>query len=143
MKKINIENQPRKTPFTTPEGYFEDLPMRMQKRIQQEQPKVWQMSWGLVGKMALAPLALLLVIWWGYSSWESPTNQMIATKGQHEQIIQEVGYEAILEYLSEEDGLPQEELYDLAGELYSNSEENSLENLFLEEVDLYELDEYL
>ena len=57
--KRKIEDIDKKQVFNTPEGYFEDLPMRIQARIESEKPQAVSKrlpKWSL----ALASVALLL-----------------------------------------------------------------------------------
>ncbi|NOS92232.1 MAG: hypothetical protein HOP30_09945 [Cyclobacteriaceae bacterium] len=65
MKKL--EDIPKAQPFKVPDNYFEDLPMRIQARIQKpERKSVWAGEWGLALKLAIPVLVIGIgaVIFW-------------------------------------------------------------------------------
>ncbi len=65
MKKL--EDIPKAQPFKVPDQYFEDLPMRIQARIQKPEHKsVWAGEWSLALKLAIPVLVIgigALVFW--------------------------------------------------------------------------------
>lgn len=65
MKKL--EDIPKAQPFQVPDNYFEDLPMRIQARIQKpESRSVWAGEWGLALKLAIPILIIGIgaVLFW-------------------------------------------------------------------------------
>lgn len=65
MKKL--EDIPKAQPFQVPDNYFEDLPMRIQARIQKpERKSVWAGEWGLALKLAIPVLIIGIgaVLFW-------------------------------------------------------------------------------
>ncbi len=88
MKRL--EDIPKKQSFKVPDGYFEDLPMRIQARIQAAEKKPsWIANYSLVWKFAL-PLLLVGIIsatvWYNVSEPKDsfsnldtvPTEQLLA-----------------------------------------------------------------
>jgi hypothetical protein len=66
-----LEDIPKKQPFTVPEGYFDDLPMRIQARIQKpEAHPFWSTNWGLSLKLTVPVLAIGVV---AILFWNIPT----------------------------------------------------------------------
>lgn len=63
MKKL--EDIPKKQAFTTPDGYFDKLPGRIQARIDAGQKSQWSWSWSVSVRYALsaAVVVVALVIW--------------------------------------------------------------------------------
>jgi len=62
-----LEDIPKAQPFKVPDHYFEDLPMRIQARIQKpEQKSVWAGEWGLALKLAIPVLVIGIgaIIFW-------------------------------------------------------------------------------
>ncbi|MCE2994771.1 MAG: hypothetical protein ACK5RG_09590 [Cyclobacteriaceae bacterium] len=88
MKKL--EDIPKAQPFQVPDNYFEDLPMRIQARIQEpERKSVWAGEWGLALKLAIPVLVIGIgaVIFWPSAKTDSdplanldsvPTSELLA-----------------------------------------------------------------
>ena len=70
MKKFNLDDLDKKEPFEAPHGYFEDLPMRLQKRIEgiasrESGPHSIAIRWSLAGIAAALFVALGITFWNG------------------------------------------------------------------------------
>ncbi|WP_422359013.1 hypothetical protein [Reichenbachiella sp.] len=95
-KKIDIESLERKSIHQVPDGYFDELPLKIQSRITEQQevsspifiPRM-QMVWSMT-----AAIAIFLIGWFFY-----PQN----TKPSTEQLLASIDSEALIEYLYEED----------------------------------------
>lgn len=75
-KVKKLEEIPNTQPFKVPDHYFEDLPMRIQARIQKpEQKSVWMGEWGLAIKLALPVLVIGIgvAIFWTSAKVDSDT----------------------------------------------------------------------
>lgn len=71
MKRL--EDIPKKQSFKVPDGYFEDLPMRIQARIETEKPKsVVSFSYGKLALLYTLPIILIgivsVVVWNNYAA---------------------------------------------------------------------------
>jgi hypothetical protein len=71
MKRL--EDIPKKQSFKVPDGYFEDLPMRIQARIETEKPKsVVSFSYGKLALRYALPIILIgivsAVVWNNYAA---------------------------------------------------------------------------
>lgn len=105
--------------FEVPEGYFEELPQRIQKRIEAgKQRPVWyaslqralsQPQWAV--SVSVAVLAALVF-------WFAPNS------AKHERLIEDVGDEVLMEYLSHElpssrliEEVPEDEWEEIMNEL--------------------------
>jgi hypothetical protein len=71
MKRL--EDIPKKQSFKVPDGYFEDLPMRIQARIETEKPKsVVSFSYGKLALRYALPIILTgivsVVVWNNYAA---------------------------------------------------------------------------
>jgi hypothetical protein len=135
MKKL--EDIPKKEVFSTPDGYFDSLPTRIQSRIAEKDGKrdhvfIFQTAW----KLAVPAVVLLAVgIFW-FTSPSQPTNA--------ESILAAIETEDLVAYLSESDisteevidaaGFNTEDIDEIAGEVYD------LQNIDLEGIDLDDLD---
>jgi hypothetical protein len=88
MKRL--EDLPKKQPFTVPDGYFENLPLRIQARIQAKDKEIsWLPEFNFALKFALPVLVLGIVsiaVWTNLSKAEDsmanldsvPTEQLLA-----------------------------------------------------------------
>ena len=66
----NLEDLPKKVDFKVPDKYFDDLPLRIQNRIEAGQTHRWQLTPRFALRYALPLLALLAIgiIWYDRSS---------------------------------------------------------------------------
>jgi hypothetical protein len=119
-----LEDIPKKQPFTVPDGYFDDLPMRIQARIQapQTQP-FWATNWGLSLKLAIPVLTIGVV---AILFWKTPTSSSDPFAK-----LDTIPSEQLLAYL-EEDAVTTEEVIEngiftssTINTLYSEDEEIS------------------
>ncbi len=61
MKPIKLDDiEKNSKPFSVPEGYFDDLPMKIQSRIQEEKKEVWIKR--PVFRLAMAMAAMLVIV---------------------------------------------------------------------------------
>lgn len=100
MKKL--ADIPKTQPFKVPDNYFEDLPMRIQARIQKPEPKsLWAGEWGLALKLAIPVLVVGIgaVVFWPSvainadttASLDSvPTTELLAYLESDELSIEEI-----------------------------------------------------
>lgn len=96
-KKIDIETLKRKNIHDVPDGYFDELPLRIQSRITDEQESRkpvfisrMQLTWSLTAAI------VIFVIGWIVH----PTNE--TDFGSPEQLLAEIESEYLIEYLYEE-----------------------------------------
>ncbi|WP_420581702.1 hypothetical protein [Reichenbachiella sp.] len=95
-KKIDIESLERNHIHQVPDGYFDELPLKIQSRINEEKrvstslfiPKM-QVVWSLT-----AAVAIFLIGWFFYPQDSHPTTQ---------QLLASIDSEDLIEYLYEED----------------------------------------
>jgi hypothetical protein len=97
-----LEDIPKAQPFKVPDNYFEDLPMRIQARIQKPEPKsVWAGEWGLALKLAIPVLVIGIgaIIFWPSAHVDSdlsasldsvPTSELLAYLESDEISIEEI-----------------------------------------------------
>jgi hypothetical protein len=115
-----LEDIPKKQPFTVPEGYFDDLPMRIQARIQKpETHPFWSTNWGLSLKLTVPVLAIGVV---AILFWNIPTQ----SKDPFAK-LDTIPSEQLLAYL-ESDAITTEEV--IENVTFTNS---SIHNLYSEE----------
>jgi hypothetical protein len=128
-KVKKLEDIPKTQPFKVPDHYFEDLPMRIQARIQKpERKSVWAGEWGLALKLAIPVLVIgigAVVFWPKLNSANDP----IAG-------LESVSTQELLVYL-ESDEITTEEILENGSFTAA-----SLENLYShDEMDARELNE--
>jgi hypothetical protein len=127
MKRL--EDIPKKQSFKVPDGYFDDLPMRIQARIQaQEQKPSWSFNFSLALKYALPVLVvgIISVALWNRTPKDEDAFARLDT----------VPTEQLLAYL-ESDEITTDEIIENAS--FTNSAINSLYQQ--EEGSVEELDE--
>ncbi len=94
-KKFQIDDLKKKNIFKVPEGYFDDLPMRIQSRI--EKPKsIWEystLSFSL--KYALPAIAIVLIAYFGFLRDPSIP--------RYKALLDEISTEEIVDYLAYSD----------------------------------------
>lgn len=134
MKRIKLDDIERKTPFNVADDYFEQLPMRVQKRIHEhvhENDHQFTISWSwkrtVLAGMAAGVLAVL--IWVTY-----PEKQ----KSLGEETLSQVSDEEIIKYLKDSQ-ISQGEVKDiLKEEPIENEEEVILQQLNINDEELRE-----
>lgn len=104
MKSSPLDkNQNRKAPFATPEGYFEELPARVQQRIAASTPEkapwVFSSRWVYYG---LGVAAMLIVSIWLAIDPPVSTDPPISAVSWEQQLAQ-VPEETLIDYLEESD----------------------------------------
>lgn len=95
-KKIDLESLERKSIHQVPDGYFEELPLKIQTRINEPKrlvspvfiPKM-QLVWSMT-----AAIAILLIGWLFYPQSNYPTT---------EDLLASIDSEDLIDYLYEED----------------------------------------
>ncbi len=118
--KIHIEDLKKHRVFTTPENYFEDLPMRIQKRIE-EKKSTWKSPFFIFSlKYAFPVLIILFVSYWGYIKYTSVP--------EYEAILDQLSTDDLIEYLAVTNITTNEIL-----------EFGDLESLFSEDIDNEEM----
>jgi hypothetical protein len=99
---FELEKYDKKDPFGIPNNYFEDLPMRIQKRIQ-GQPKGYsvanwwtlpQILWSMAGSFVVA-LAVMAFFWKPWQSSEQKADIYLA------KILSEISQQEIIEYVAQ------------------------------------------
>lgn len=146
MNNRKLENIDRKLPFDAPDGYFEDLSMRVQRRVAKENMRpsyapVFTWKW------ATMPALLLLIGAIAYFYQPSINTETTMATLSHTELIEQVSEETIADYLMEEERWHQAELYELATS-ESSPNQSALNNELLEEevlkeINLHELEDYL
>ena len=124
-KKIDIESLERKNIHQVPDGYFDELPLKIQSRIDEHVqasspifiPRM-QMAWGLT-----AAIAFFLIGWLIYPQ---------GTKPSTEQLLASIDSEALIEYLYEED-ISTDEILAAIDENYILEELETMETEIIDE----------
>lgn len=95
-KKIDIESLKRKNIHQVPDGYFDELPLKIQSRVNEEKEITspifisrMQMVWSVT-----AAMTIFLIGWFFYPQ---------DTTSSTEQLLASIDSEALIEYLYEED----------------------------------------
>lgn len=106
---MNLQDLPKKEFFTTPERYFDELPMRIQKRIREREtvsrPLLdWQPRWRLA-IAGLLLLALAVPAWWFGQEFRSQAPEDILSRVSTEDVLAylvagEMDTEDILDHIS-------------------------------------------
>ncbi len=105
---MKLEDFDKKNIFETPEGYFEKLPLQIQKRVASKpaSPKlIWQPIALRVGIPSIATLAIALFLWVQYSP--APENEVLPITSP-EEFLAEVSQEEVENYLLTSDILHSE-----------------------------------
>ncbi|MCY7350729.1 MAG: hypothetical protein LH606_08675 [Cytophagaceae bacterium] len=130
MKKerINLDDLPRKQPFSVPEGYFDTLPQRIQAQVVAPAPAFrFHLSWQRVS-VSLAAFSLVAVLIW---QTLPPKQGSLGTDA-----ISQVSNETILEYLTTQNLTP----YDLVDHLDQVSILTSGEGAVLQQLNITDED---
>ena len=105
MKKPLPNDTTRQTPFTTPEGYFEELPSRIQRRVSTATPST--PTPGFFPRWAyytLGAVVVLVASFWLIPSVDTPSEVPAPTANLPiEQLLAEVPTEVLINYLQESD----------------------------------------
>lgn len=138
-KKIDIESLERKSPHQVPDGYFDELPLKIQSRIITEKESTrgvyiskMQLVWSMTAAVAIFFLGWL---------WYPQSNEQLNA----EQLLADINSEDLIEYLYEEDISTDEilatidqsylieEMTDLENDMINEGiSEEDLENIYLE-----------
>ncbi len=89
--KYKLDDIDKKTDFKVPEGYFEDLPMRIQKRIEEEQTAKSTFKLPVWSFAMAASVALIVTFFFVFSGNENTAEQLLA----------EISEEDLIAYLDE------------------------------------------
>lgn len=138
-QKFQINDLKKGNIFKVPESYFDDLPMRIQSRI--EKPKsIWEqptLSFSL--KFALPTIAIVLIAYFGFL--RSPSLP------EYESILKEISTEEIVDYLAYSDITTDEMLDNFDLEILSmeifGSDDIIFEDEDIDDQDLIEIYEEL
>lgn len=133
---MKLEDINKKNIYTVPDKYFDQLPARIQSRVNEEKPVSWlRWDWTLTYKL-VAPVAamLLLIFYFGQRPDSGFQNA--------EAILAEVNTEDLIAYLETTDITTEEiveslDLYDMDLDLYQ--EESIIEDLQIEHEELDDL----
>lgn len=87
MKPFKIEDIEKKKPFDVPDGYFEDLPMKIQARIEKKEIQWFQTP---VFKMAVSLASIIIIV---------ITFVFIGTNEPAEDFLADVSQEDLLAYV--------------------------------------------
>jgi hypothetical protein len=134
MKKL--EDIPKRNIFEVPDAYFDQLPLKIQAKVESTQPSTSVIpAFGLVFRYAF-PVILVGIA--AYLFW--PTS-----KGNQDDLLASVSTESLISFLNETD-LSTEDLIDLAK--LDETEADSLNavvnsNFKIEDVDLNEMQDVL
>lgn len=148
MKKFNLEDIDKHPDvFQTPEGYFNDLPQRVQKRVAGNRQPGFAPGFGAASlwQPAFMVLALLLAAGIAWYLWpqQQPQNGLAAAEENLEQVTRQ----EIYEYLLAEEVAQEEILEMVANEsLVLNPLEDNVEltpELLEEIIDLEDVEDYL
>ncbi len=125
MKKFNIDDLEKKTPFIVPEGYFSNLKVDIQDRVTESPKREWiparQLKWALAGTFVLLTAAILIF---------RPTTAELSP----EDILAQVSEEDLLEYLDLSEVSEFELLEDLSSsEIDELWEEDQMDDLLIED----------
>ena len=129
MKKIRLEDIPKKPPFRVPDKYFLELTQDIQARIAKKQ---WvpsgQLKWALAGSLVIALLFLIIL--------KPSSNQLTA-----EDLLAQVSEQDLIDYLDMNDFTESELLEGLSEDEIDQlwMEDESLGDLDIDEEDIDEL----
>ena len=130
-RKFQITDLKKENIFKVPEGYFDDLPMRIQSRI--EKPKsIWEhstLSFSL--KYALPTIAIVLIAYFAFL--RSPSIP------EYEDILSGISTEEIVDYLAYSDITTDELLDNFDLEMLSMEITDS-DDIFFEDEDIDDQD---
>jgi len=140
MKKgnpIKLDEIPKRNIFTTPEGYFDELPSIIQARTKEKESILSHPVF--VGSLKYAIPMMLIII--AVAIWKQPDSQLAT-----EQLLSEISTEEIIDYMQDSEMTSYElvEILQLSGEELSQilyNELESLEELPGEDILLEYLDE--
>ncbi|MEP2023575.1 MAG: hypothetical protein ABJH98_07220 [Reichenbachiella sp.] len=123
--KIDIESFDRKNIHQVPDGYFDELPLKIQSRISEQQKahspisiSRMQIAWSMT-----AAIAIFFIGWILYPNNNNPSA---------EQLLASIDSQDLIEYLYEED-ISTDEILASLDESYYLKELNSLETEFIDE----------
>lgn len=136
MKKL--EDIPKKNIFETPEGYFGQLPSRVQARISSGKTGM-QRSWALLAVRYALPVFLAVVV---FTAWQLNTRSVHSAG--YEEILASVDTNALVAYL-EDNGITTDDLLQPLNVTQDDviEIEDEVYDISFEEADLDELlDEY-
>lgn len=135
-----IEDAGRKVPMDAPQHYFDELPMRIRDRIDNNRQPVWRQRLAPALKLALVPVTvvvLLLVLW--------PASGPEATS--YEDMLADIPEEALIAYLDDTEGLHLSNSFEVGSPELDGEVDEDFEHMFdvldVPEEDLDDLEEYL
>ncbi len=132
MKRIKLDELNKKSPFQVPEGYFDQLTVDIQARIQDKKKRAWLPAPQLKWAMAAAAMLTLVAVIWIYQSDTTLTA---------EQMLAQVDEETLLEYLDISEFSEAELLEGVSPNVINDlwQEEDAFDDLQLETDDLDQL----
>jgi len=141
MKKL--EDIEKKNIYTTPEGYFDQLPDKIQSRIQNQDQKRRQIWMNPALRYAAAAAIILLVGWFGIFRMST-----INEPADYNQLLTEVSTAELVAYIESSDLTADEILDEINLDEQSfdkvfKSEQDFLDDLYMEEELLIEIDEFI
>ena len=94
---MKLENIKKKNIYTVPDNYFEQLPMRIQVRVNEKKPVLGlSLSWGLALKVAFPAIAVVLIVF--YFGIYSNNSQL-----SPDEILAQVSTEDLIAYIQTTD----------------------------------------
>ena len=90
---FNLEDRPRQHPFQVPEGYFDELPQRIQQRVRQQATVPGWLQWVQSQRLALATVACAVLVVLGFLFVQRPESRQAAV------LIQDLSQTEIIAYL--------------------------------------------
>jgi len=145
MKPKKLDNINRENIFSVPDSYFEDLPTRIQSKVNQS-PKEFVFFRGLrlfSLRYALPAIALLVGVWF---FMPKETDIAPASMPATENLLSDISLEEIESYVSEND-FSVTEIIDLAHEnevsIQFSQDKTEEEEFFEIDIDLVDLEEML
>lgn len=144
MKRINLSELPKQDPFLKPEGYLEDLPQRVQQRINTRPAGIWSglehllvsPRLQLVFSLTVLLIASLIFFQQEEATYNDPAAYVILNNTTEQEIVN---------YLSNTSSLSLQDLSEgsLEGDIYAVelSGETVLESEIILDIDSYSSEE--
>lgn len=140
--QMKLEDLPKKQPFNVPDGYFDDLPQRIQKRISSNERSyvgAWFIRYKLHYALSVIVLVVLAIWWMPKSETTSDVESMLATVETEELLNFLDQSELTTEELLQHGSFSSEDAENIESEVYQIDFEDAMVNDILDEIELENL----
>ena len=140
--KRKMSELDKKNIYKVPEGYFDELPNKIQSRIQAEKKSSRQIWMNTSVRYAAAAAIVLLIAWWGIFNPSTPEIT------DPDQLLSEIPTAQLVAYIESTDMTADEILDEVYLDEQSfdeifETEQEFLEDIYTEEELLIEIDEFI